>query len=554
MEWHLSRSSLYRMAYQGHTPSASKLVKFLDTYASTGLDPARPNSSHEYGVWPLWDKVAEALTEFWMQSDCRFGPDPIFSQIMDRWVPILLAKPELKEKVIYPLAHIYPSYEKLHEMGAWDRSVSPYDLLAGSTPKWVSGFSKFLLEKYADKFKGDPGAPAQIGAWRKAASTTTLYSMKNHHIGSATLQNEGANLVPKKVLAEKAARLTALAFGSSSNLHWEYGTSHYKAKSLPDELFQFGRFDIASLQQDFSARLRSGPFPCTVQATFTPELKRRYDEARKYRANYLASSPSVFDTVDEILLNDLFCYAIASEVNLKWTDTQLLAIALYYHVPLHCLLLWVMEAAVVYRRRFATDHTVMSVKRNICEFSNISLPVYDEAFYRPYAHFTNTLSSSKASRYCDMKAVADRLIGIDPDKIQRGEEPVEELSAFYEMIIGAPNNYATNPLSDREIKRIENRNDPEVVRPSDLHGYDPDEDDDEPAVSLLDALASSEDDEDEGFFIPQTPEGERFRLPSKEEYKPFWEKDDEPQPSSPSSDPSPSPSPSQSDNVTEDEK
>jgi hypothetical protein len=122
------------------------------------------------------------------------------------------------------------------------------------------------------------------------------------------------------------------------------------------------------------------------------------------------------------------------------------------------------------------------------------------------------------------------------------------------MIIGAPNNYATNPLSDREIKRIENRNDPEVVRPSDLHGYDPDEDDDEPAVSLLDALASSEDDEDEGFFIPQTPEGERFRLPSKEEYKPFWEKDDEPQPSSPSSDPSPSPSPSQSDNVTEDEK
>lgn len=523
LQWPLGRSSLYRMAYQGITPSASKLVKFLDVYAETGLDPMYPakanNPAEAFGAphtsWRLWDKVAEALTEFWARTSVRFDVDPILCEMMDRWVPVLLAKPELREKVTYPLSHIYPTYEELHEMGAWNRSVSPYDLLAPTTPKWLNGFTQFIMEKYSDKFKQDPSARNQLGAWRKAAAPTSLYAMKAQHIGKATYQNNGQNLYPHKVLLTKAAKLASVALGSSGNLNWEYAIANQKAKTLPDDLYQFGRFDIDALRQDFEARLRSGPFPCTIQATFTPELNRRHEEARKYRASFTPE----FGMVDEIKLNDLFCYSIASEITLKWTDTQLLSLALYYHVPLHCLLLWVMEAAVVYRRRFATDHTVMAVKRNVCDSCNISLAVYNAEFYDPYNQFVQRLSSSKSSRYHEMKRVADKLLNIDHAKVESGEEPVEELEAFYELILGAPNGYATNPLSDKEIRRIESRTDPDVVRPTDLYGDDED-DDDEPAVSLLDVLAEDDDfasDDEEEFTFDQ-PAG-RFRLPSVEEYK-----------------------------------
>jgi hypothetical protein len=537
LKWPVGRSTLYRMAYQSGIPSTTKLVKFLDAFAATGINPAAPKHDTAY---PLWQQVGDAINSFFASSRPRMGPDPIKTELMDRWVPVILAKPELQDQIIYPLQHVYPTYEELHEMGAWDRSVSPYDLLKAANPKVVVEFSKFLLKRYTQKYKEQEHYTPLMGLYSARTSHTTMSTMKNQRIAT--------NFTPGHEMAKVASVVASLALGASSNIEWEYSLAHDKARKLPDELYQFGQFDIASLQQDFASRLLSGPFPCTVKSTFTPELKRRYDEFKKYVTTFTPA----FGEVDEIMLNDLFCYSIASEITLKWTGGQLLALSVYFHVPIHCLLLWLMEASVIYRRRFASDNTIMSVKQNICNVTNISPSVYDDAFFRRYMDFTKTLSSSKASRYSEMKRVADKLTGIDHTKLERGEIPVEELSAFYEMIIGAPNNYATNPLSDREIKRIENRNDPEVVRPSDLHGYDPDEDDDEPAVSLLDALASSEDDEDEGFFIPQTPEGERFRLPSKEEYKPFWEKDEEPQSSSPSD--SLSPSTSQSDNVTEDEK
>lgn len=506
LDWPVSRSTLYRMAYQSISPSANKLVAFLDAYAATGLNPQRPELKD---TWPLWDKVGEALTDYFASLQPHMGFNPTLVEIMERWVPVILAKPELQDAIIFPLHHIYPSYKTLHEMGAWDRSVSPYDLLQNCTPKLVTGFAKVLMAKYANRFKEDPGALNQLGRWRKVPSTTTLYTMKNQAIGKIGYQNTGANHVPGKELAKKAAAVAAMALGRSTNLHWEYDTMHTKAKRLTEELYQFGRYDIASLQQDFEARLRNGPFPCTVQATFTPALQKRYEDARKYRSTY---SPA-FGEVDEIMLNDLFCYSIASGITLKWTDTQLLAIALYFQVPLHCLLLWLLEATVIYRRSFATDATIMIVKQNICGSSDVSMAVYEHDFFGAYSAFTKTLSSSKASRYHDMKLVTDALLKVDHTKLEAGEAPLDELNAFYEMLIGAPNNYATNPLSDKEIKRIENRNDPEVARPSDLHNYDED-DDDEPAISLLDVL-SEDDDDDEGFFIPPMPEGERFRMPTK---------------------------------------
>lgn len=497
LRWPVGRSTLYRMAYQGVVPSTKKLVKFLDAFALTGINPGAPKHDSTY---PLWQEIGNAINAFFNNSQPRMGPDPIKTELMDRWVPVILAKPELQEAIVYPLHHIYPTYEALHEMGAWDRSVSPYDLLKATNPRTVVEFSKLLLNRYTKAFKERDHCAPLMGLYSAKTSHTTMSTMKSQRIST--------NFTPGPELAKVASVVASLALGASSNVEWEYAIANDKAKKLPDELYQFGRYDIKSLQEDFASRLLSGPFPCNVQATFTPELKRRYDEAKKYRTNYTP----VFGEVDEIMLNDLFCYSIASEITLKWTGGQLLALAVYFHVPVHCLLLWLMEAAVIYRRQFASYNTILSVKHNICNVTNISPAVYDEAFFRSYTNFVKTLSSSKSSRYSDMKRVADTLTGIDHANLAPGEVPVEELSAFYEMIIGAPNNYATNPLSPREITRLENRDDPSNVKPTDLYG---DDDDDEPAPSLLDVLDEDDYDDEATFIIPTDANGERFRMPVK---------------------------------------
>lgn len=502
LKWPLSRASLYRVAYQGAHPSPAKMLKFIEAFAQTGMDPRYPTSPPGDGPFPLWDKVEENLSAFFVDSRPRLQADPIMVEVLDRWIPLLMAREDLQERLSYPIHYVYPSYEELHEMGAWHTSVSPYDLVRSCAPKNVIGLYRMLESKFQKRLVNGDSYVNLLGVMPGTLSASTLYALRAQRITG--------NYTPGSELAKCAATVAAMALGASSNAQWEYTMKNART-ALPEPLQQFGKFNITALHDEFLRRLLAPPLPCTVQATFTPFLQQSYDrmlEANKNAREAAKLHPSM-RPVDEVSLNDLFCMAIASQVNLKWTAKQIMALAVYFHVPLHSLFLWIMEATVIYRRRFMTDNTARWLRQAICEKSGIDIGVYDAEFFNGYQQFVATLGSSREDRFTAMKHIADTLTGIDPEAASRKEVPIEHLTTFYEMVVGCVNPNASTPLTEAEIRAAEE------ARPSDLYGPDDDGDDD-PAPNLLDVLAEDDDDEEE-FFIPEGGPVKFPTMPKKED-------------------------------------